>query len=67
MYIDTQFFDFECFTSQSITVSMLVEFLHEIMKQHTSLSVMDFSPLQRINTYVIIKGSETQYYKNRKV
>lgn len=24
---------------------MLVEFLHEIMKQHTSLSVIDLSPL----------------------
>lgn len=42
-----QFLDFECFTSQSITESMLVEFLHEIMKQQTSLSVIDFSPLQR--------------------
>lgn len=26
-----QFFDFECFTSQSMTASMLVEFLHEII------------------------------------
>jgi hypothetical protein len=42
---ETQFFDLECFTSQSITVSMLVEFLQEIMKQQTSLSVIDLSPL----------------------
>ena len=41
-----QVFDFECFTSQSITESMLVEFLHEIMKQHTSLSVIDLRSLQ---------------------
>lgn len=41
-----QLFDFECFTSQSMTESMLVEFLQEIMKQHTSLSSIDLSPLQ---------------------
>ncbi len=28
---ENQFIDFECFTSQSMTVSMLVEFLHEII------------------------------------
>jgi hypothetical protein len=41
-----QFFFFECFTSQSMTESMLVEFLHDIMKHATSLSVIVFRPLQ---------------------
>lgn len=45
----TQLFDLECLTSQSITWSMLVEFLQEIIKQHTSLSVIDFKPLQMHN------------------
>jgi len=42
---EPQFFDLECFTSHSITVSMLAEFLQEIKKQQTSLSVIDLSPL----------------------
>ena len=41
-----QFFFFECFTSQSMTESMLVEFLHDIMKHATSRSVIVFKPLQ---------------------
>ena len=40
-----QLLDFECFTSQSITESILVEFLQDIMKQQTSLSAMDLSSL----------------------
>jgi hypothetical protein len=40
-----QFFFFECFTSQSMTESMLVEFLHDIMKHATSRSVIVFNPL----------------------
>lgn len=45
--IGIQLFDLECLTSQSITESIFVEFLHEIMKQQTSLSVIDFRSLQK--------------------
>lgn len=31
-----------------MTESMLVEFLHDIMKQQTSLSVIDLSPLHKM-------------------
>lgn len=41
-----QFFFFECFTSQSMTKSILVEFLHDIMKQATSRSAMVVRPLK---------------------
>ena len=49
--VDSQLFDLECFTSQSITESMFVEFLHEIMKQQTSLSVIDFRSLHSIEHF----------------
>lgn len=45
--IGIQLFDLECLTSQSITESIFVEFLQEIMKQQTSLSVIDFRSLQK--------------------
>lgn len=50
-----QLFDLECFTSQSITESMLVEFLHEIMKQQTSLSVIDFRSLHTKDHFLALK------------
>ena len=43
-----QFFFFECFTSQSMTESMFVEFLHDIMKHATSRSVIVFSPITSV-------------------
>jgi len=43
-----QFFFFECFTSQSMTESMLVEFLHDIMKHATSRSVIVFKPMTSV-------------------
>ena len=43
-----QFVFFECFTSQSMTESMLVEFLHDIMKQATSRSVSAFRPITSV-------------------
>lgn len=52
-----QFFDFECFTSQSMTVSILVEFLQEIIQQQTSLSVIDLSPLQCEEASLKIRGT----------
>lgn len=55
----SQFFDLECFRSQSITRSMLVEFLHEIIQQHTSLSVNDFRSLK--NTALL---SHSQFIGN---
>ena len=57
----SQLLDLECFTSQSITESMLVEFLQEIMKQHTSLSVIDLSPLQSIMVFSLPK--QCTYWK----
>lgn len=65
-----QFLVFECFTSQSMTVSMLVEFLQEIMKQQTSLSVMDLSSLHSRkwsslhNTYIKLRTWSRQQLMN---
>lgn len=48
-----QLLDFECFISQSITESIFVEFLQEIIKQHTSLSPIDLNPLHRQSNFNI--------------
>jgi hypothetical protein len=46
---------FECLISQSMTMSMFVESLHEIIWQQTSLSVIDSRPLKPSNKIQIRK------------
>lgn len=42
---------------------MLVEFLHEIMKQHTSLSVIDLSPLHNTIQFSVPEQDVLFYFR----